>query len=318
MNNGSKIFYKSRMDSAFTIVELLVVIVIIGILAAITIVSYSGITKKASSVVVQSDLSSASKKIAVYKMLYGGYPVMSAPDAVTGIFCPESPRVDADYCIKPSNGNVLKYSTNTTDGFVIIGSKGGVTYSITEDTVPVAWLEIGTQVWSKSNLNVGLMVNGVAGQEDNGVIEKYCYNNLESNCDQDGALYQWGEAMDYKSADASMGICPYGSHVPSDTEFKTLEKYLGMSQAQADATGYRGTDQGSQIKLGGTTGLDILMAGGRQPDGVFSGIDTDGIIWTSTESDVNALYRNLDSNDSIYRSTVGKTSGMSVRCLRDN
>jgi len=39
----------NQKDSGFTIVELLVVIVVIGILAAITIVSYTGITAKANA-----------------------------------------------------------------------------------------------------------------------------------------------------------------------------------------------------------------------------------------------------------------------------
>ncbi|MFZ2125427.1 MAG: prepilin-type N-terminal cleavage/methylation domain-containing protein, partial [Candidatus Saccharimonadales bacterium] len=43
----------------FTIVELLVVIVVIGILAAITIVSYAGISQRAVAVSLQSDLASA-------------------------------------------------------------------------------------------------------------------------------------------------------------------------------------------------------------------------------------------------------------------
>lgn len=311
------IFLKNRTAPAFTIVELLVVIVIIGVLASITIVSYSGITKRANAAVLQSDLSNASKKIVVYNALYGSYPVMSEPDAVTGVFCPESPRADMEYCIKPSNGNTLKYSTNPADGFVIIGSKGNTTYSVNKNTSPVAWLEIGSQVWSKTNLNIGQMISGTTEQTDNGVVEKYCYNDLESNCNQSGALYQWNEAMGYESAEASRGICPYGSHIPSDAELKTLEMHLGMSQAQADAVGYRGTDQGSQMKLGGSSGLDIPMAGGRQIDGVFSGIDTDGLIWTSTESGASALQRNLDASDSIYRSIIDKPSGISVRCLRD-
>ena len=40
---------KQKRDRGFTIVELLVVIVVIGILAAITIVSYTGITNKANT-----------------------------------------------------------------------------------------------------------------------------------------------------------------------------------------------------------------------------------------------------------------------------
>ena len=50
-------------QKAFTIVELLVVIVVIGILAAITIVTYSGISQKAVEASLQSDLSGASKQL---------------------------------------------------------------------------------------------------------------------------------------------------------------------------------------------------------------------------------------------------------------
>ncbi|MEI6850721.1 MAG: prepilin-type N-terminal cleavage/methylation domain-containing protein, partial [Candidatus Saccharibacteria bacterium] len=56
-----------KKHSAFTIVELLVVIVVIGILAAITIISYNGISKKATEASLQSDLSGASRQIEMYK-----------------------------------------------------------------------------------------------------------------------------------------------------------------------------------------------------------------------------------------------------------
>lgn len=46
---------------AFTIVELLVVIVVIGILAAISIVTYNGVLDRARAVAIQSDLSDTSK-----------------------------------------------------------------------------------------------------------------------------------------------------------------------------------------------------------------------------------------------------------------
>ncbi|MDK2899387.1 MAG: hypothetical protein PWQ10_574, partial [Patescibacteria group bacterium] len=54
-----RIRYSKLSSQAFTIVELLVVIVVIGILAAITIVSYTGITGKANEAAIQSELSSA-------------------------------------------------------------------------------------------------------------------------------------------------------------------------------------------------------------------------------------------------------------------
>jgi len=51
----------------FTIVELLIVIVVIGILAAITIVAYNGIKAKADDASLQSEASQLNEKILVYK-----------------------------------------------------------------------------------------------------------------------------------------------------------------------------------------------------------------------------------------------------------
>lgn len=48
----------------FTIVELLIVVLVITILAAITIVSYNGITNSAKEATLKSDLQTASAKIA--------------------------------------------------------------------------------------------------------------------------------------------------------------------------------------------------------------------------------------------------------------
>lgn len=62
-------------QKGFTIVELLIVIVIIGILAAIVIVAYSGITSRAKITSVKSDLSNMAKKMDIYKATNGTYPV---------------------------------------------------------------------------------------------------------------------------------------------------------------------------------------------------------------------------------------------------
>ena len=60
----------------FTIVELLIVVVVIAILAAITIVSYNGITARANSSAAQSMASSVIKKSELYNTddSTSGYP----------------------------------------------------------------------------------------------------------------------------------------------------------------------------------------------------------------------------------------------------
>jgi len=59
---------------AFTIVELLIVIVVIGILAAITIVAYNGIQNRGNDAAIQADLNSFAKLIEIQKADLGTYP----------------------------------------------------------------------------------------------------------------------------------------------------------------------------------------------------------------------------------------------------
>ena len=62
--NSSK---TSTVSRGFTIIELLIVIVIIGILVAITAVSYNGITKQAKEATAKSDLKQASAQLEIDK-----------------------------------------------------------------------------------------------------------------------------------------------------------------------------------------------------------------------------------------------------------
>ena len=71
MNN-----YNNR--SGFTIVELLIVIVVIGILAAITIVAFNGIQNRGNTAAAQSSASALTKKAEAYNADKGQYPVSTA------------------------------------------------------------------------------------------------------------------------------------------------------------------------------------------------------------------------------------------------
>ncbi len=64
-----------KRASGFTIVELLIVIVIIAVLAAITVVAYTGIQNRARTSALQSDLHNAATKIGLDKAKTDLYPL---------------------------------------------------------------------------------------------------------------------------------------------------------------------------------------------------------------------------------------------------
>lgn len=61
-------------NQGFTIVELLIVVVVIAILAAITIISYAGITARANESAVKLQASNFQKKAEAYNAEVGNYP----------------------------------------------------------------------------------------------------------------------------------------------------------------------------------------------------------------------------------------------------
>lgn len=65
----------SKTKSGFTLVELLIVIVVIAILAAITIVAYNGVQNKANDTTVQSDLRNFANLVLQYNAENGAYPI---------------------------------------------------------------------------------------------------------------------------------------------------------------------------------------------------------------------------------------------------
>ncbi|MBN3035947.1 MAG: hypothetical protein JW861_10205, partial [Bacteroidales bacterium] len=58
-------------------------------------------------------------------------------------------------------------------------------------------VQMGAQCWMAENLNVGDMILGGTSPLNNGIIEKYCYGNLQATCDTLGGLYLWDEMMQY-------------------------------------------------------------------------------------------------------------------------
>jgi general secretion pathway protein G len=60
--------------SGFTIVELLIVIIVIGILATLTVVAYNGVQTRSANLNRKTDLSAVSKALDLYFLDNGRYP----------------------------------------------------------------------------------------------------------------------------------------------------------------------------------------------------------------------------------------------------
>jgi general secretion pathway protein G len=66
-----------RKTSGFTIVELLIVIVVIGILATIVIVTFTGVQQRARNAKRQTDINAIASHISVYYANSGNYPTLT-------------------------------------------------------------------------------------------------------------------------------------------------------------------------------------------------------------------------------------------------
>jgi len=183
-------------------------------------------------------------------------------------------------------------------------------------------VQIGNQIWMAENLKYLPSVVGPAtGSGTDPYYYVYDYQGTDvatakatTNYQNYGVLYNWT---------AATTACPAGWHLPTDEEFKTLEKYLGMTQAQVDATGWRGTDEGSKLStftLNGnnSSGFTALMSGYRNTDGSFGNMGSNTNFWSSTGSGSSAWLRRLGTSYStVNRLTYSKARGFSVRCIRD-
>ena len=63
-----------QKQAGFTIVELLIVVVVVAILAAITIVSYGAIRERADTSALHTNVTQAYKKVETHKSVSGSYP----------------------------------------------------------------------------------------------------------------------------------------------------------------------------------------------------------------------------------------------------
>ena len=178
------------------------------------------------------------------------------------------------------------------------------------------------------NLNVGDMVLGENDQNDDSNIERYCYNNDTTYCDQFGGLYQWAEMMQLPSrcntescADLILpnhqGICPDGWRLFTWDDYLIIRQY--NDEFDHGIEGLR-----SQCFNGyNTSGFSLVGAGKRTENGEFKSL-VEYAFWNYPQeyggSALTIVYSALVSesvNESPVKNSAGsKQEGVSVRCVK--
>lgn len=99
---------KNQLKRGFTIVELLIVIIVIGILAAITIVSYSGITARANTTKSATNAAAVQRVVEAFAADCGRYPATVAEFTSSPASCFTSTRIPAGVSVvfaTPTSGS---------------------------------------------------------------------------------------------------------------------------------------------------------------------------------------------------------------------
>ena len=178
------------------------------------------------------------------------------------------------------------------------------------------------------NLNIGEMVLGENNQNDDTKIERYCYNNDTTKCDEFGGLYQWAEMMQLPSRcntescadliqENHRGICPEGWRLFTWDDYVVVrgyeDKYNDGVKGLRSTYGFLGTNQ---------SGFSLTGAGYRTEKGTFDDLLNTFAFFRPEEYEADASVRAHHGFIDMYGFSPEKqhrelkVKGFSVRCTK--
>ena len=198
-----------------------------------------------------------------------------------------------------------------------------------------ATVQIGEQCWFAENLRNEQYANGDAIPGSFSAAEwieltvgaQAVYDQDIQNLSSYGRLYNSFAIEDIR------GLCPNQWHIPQDGDWIVAELSLGMSEAEANGTYWRGTNQGLQMKSSendvpawngsNSSGFSALPGGYRDGNSGLFRNDAPSNYWSATTADdigypEHSYYRWFgNSQTNVYRWIYTKNGGLSVRCVKD-
>ena len=182
------------------------------------------------------------------------------------------------------------------------------------------------------NLNIGEMVLGTENQANDTLIERYCYNNDTTKCDEFGGLYQWAEMMQLPSRcntescsdliqENHQGICPDGWRLFTYDDYVVVRGYKDENgdgiKGLRSTYGFSGTN---------ASGFSLTGAGIRSDNGTFNGLKEKIFFFRPNEYKADSTADSAKQAHHMRISTASdsgpsesarelKTKGFSVRCV---
>lgn len=161
----------SKKAAGFTLVEMLIVIAIIAILAAISIVTYSGIISRANQTVVMNDLSNINKMMEFYKINHGSYPATHVETYAVSDAPITSRLISSDddsvylrmlYCSSGQSYALIVTMNQSPKRYFIVGSDGPVR-EIVNETMPGASYDACDKFMQPPQASFAEWVKGASG-----------------------------------------------------------------------------------------------------------------------------------------------------------
>ena len=179
------------------------------------------------------------------------------------------------------------------------------------------------------NLNIGEMVLGENDQNNDSKIERYCYNNDTTKCDEFGGLYQWAEMMQLPSRcntescadliqENHQGICPGGWRLFTYDDYCVVmgyeDKYDDGVKGLRSMHGFSGTN---------SSGFSLTGAGKRSKNGGFDSLEKNAYWYLPEEYEgMEATHAHFGVVSALTESAPDrnrrdvKLYGLSVRCTK--
>lgn len=194
-------------------------------------------------------------------------------------------------------------------------------------------VKIGNQWWMAENLATTHFNDGTS-------LDFYALNDIDSLwANASSPSYTvindtlFGYLYNYNVVESTKNIAPEGWHVPTDEDWKMLEKEIGMSEEEANSLGWRGENEAEKLTvkysrgwpegsaLFGTDeyGFQAKPAGCRLFNGEVNYQGNVAFWWTSSINGNEGWYRYIDANQTrIFRQHTYKGYGMSIRCVKNS